>query len=348
MRPKSIWLCVSLFLAMVTIPTVAAEARNYHPSMGRWIERDPAGYSNGANLSSYGMHSPTNTIDPSGLQIKVCTDTGMDSYLEGYSVSGYQKVRVADGVIYSGNAHTQETDIKAQIVAAMIASNRTLSGSKTFNPIDFKLDNLILHIKARAAIVDFAIQKSYDFTQSTTATNGQVSYKNTANGAYWNVVPNQDHSDMPYRLVLIGSSATAALNDLNVHPALYHLDCTSAAILTLAAGTANAMGGASYDRLVKDPLDDGQTITDTTNDEEDWIPGDRGIVNRNPRNPANKWGNEINMVYVGVREGRRLYSGHTGVILDLRTLPEWKDAVAGKAGSTVDNRRIRSKTGLKN
>jgi RHS repeat-associated protein len=42
-------------------------ARAYHPTLGRWMQRDPLGYPAGANLYEYGGSSPVVRIDPSGL-----------------------------------------------------------------------------------------------------------------------------------------------------------------------------------------------------------------------------------------------------------------------------------------
>ena len=36
----------------------ATRYRNYHPTLGRWIERDPAGYLDGPNLQAYVSGAP--------------------------------------------------------------------------------------------------------------------------------------------------------------------------------------------------------------------------------------------------------------------------------------------------
>ncbi|MCW5763649.1 MAG: RHS repeat-associated core domain-containing protein [Phycisphaeraceae bacterium] len=41
--------------------------RHYSPRLGRWIERDPAGYVDGGNLYQYGSSDPIMFVDPSGL-----------------------------------------------------------------------------------------------------------------------------------------------------------------------------------------------------------------------------------------------------------------------------------------
>ena len=41
--------------------------RSYSPEFGRWLQRDPLGYVDGANLYEYVMSSPLTLIDPLGL-----------------------------------------------------------------------------------------------------------------------------------------------------------------------------------------------------------------------------------------------------------------------------------------
>ena len=44
-----------------------ARNRNYSPTLGRWINQDPAGYINGANTYQFVMSNPVNRVDPEGL-----------------------------------------------------------------------------------------------------------------------------------------------------------------------------------------------------------------------------------------------------------------------------------------
>ncbi len=43
-----------------------ARNRNYSPTLGRWINQDPAGYINGANTYQFVMSNPVNAVDPFG------------------------------------------------------------------------------------------------------------------------------------------------------------------------------------------------------------------------------------------------------------------------------------------
>jgi RHS repeat-associated protein len=42
--------------------------RHYHPTLGRWVQRDPIGYADGMGLYEYVGGNPANSIDPYGLQ----------------------------------------------------------------------------------------------------------------------------------------------------------------------------------------------------------------------------------------------------------------------------------------
>jgi RHS repeat-associated protein len=48
--------------------------RHYDPEIGRWLERDPAGYVDGSSLYEYAMSEPVDQIDPFGDRITVGGD----------------------------------------------------------------------------------------------------------------------------------------------------------------------------------------------------------------------------------------------------------------------------------
>ena len=63
-------------------PLNAARYRNFHPTLGRWIERDPAGYGDGVSLYEYVGSRPTRCLDPAGLVSVICRDGSPDGYGE--------------------------------------------------------------------------------------------------------------------------------------------------------------------------------------------------------------------------------------------------------------------------
>lgn len=46
-------------------------ARDYDPSVGRWVSKDPIGFEGGLNFYTYGANDPVNLIDPTGLETEV-------------------------------------------------------------------------------------------------------------------------------------------------------------------------------------------------------------------------------------------------------------------------------------
>jgi RHS repeat-associated protein len=64
-------------------------ARWYHPSLGRFISRDPAGYIDGGNLYQYTRGNPIWYIDPSGLGSQVWDGMFNDTFASRVVESGY-------------------------------------------------------------------------------------------------------------------------------------------------------------------------------------------------------------------------------------------------------------------
>ena len=74
MRRKHFFAVLS---GLVAVALVAADASaTYHPTLGRWLQRDPIGYADGMGLYEYAKGTPPNTADPTGLsEFEVVTRT---------------------------------------------------------------------------------------------------------------------------------------------------------------------------------------------------------------------------------------------------------------------------------
>ncbi len=82
----------------------SARNRNYSPSLGRWINQDPAGYINGANTYQFVMSNPAGSVDPSGrVGIGV---VGTGSVGGGLVVGGGATGSVGGGLFSSGGVGT--------------------------------------------------------------------------------------------------------------------------------------------------------------------------------------------------------------------------------------------------
>jgi len=65
------------------VPTVShVRYRVLKVDLGRWLQRDPAGYVDGANLYEYVRSSPAGMRDWSGLVGQACTDSPWESTIE--------------------------------------------------------------------------------------------------------------------------------------------------------------------------------------------------------------------------------------------------------------------------
>ena len=60
-----------------------SKARVYSPSLGRFLQMDPAGYADSANLYAYVLNDPVNATDPTGLLHSISVCTGGYAYNEG-------------------------------------------------------------------------------------------------------------------------------------------------------------------------------------------------------------------------------------------------------------------------
>lgn len=86
-------------------------ARAYHPTLGRFLQTDPLGYADGANLYAYVSNRPTSAADPSGLcetytGSRICGNSGGFLYI--YYISGaaplsnYQHGQQAKSMVICG------------------------------------------------------------------------------------------------------------------------------------------------------------------------------------------------------------------------------------------------------
>ncbi|MCX5653108.1 MAG: hypothetical protein NTY65_00435 [Planctomycetota bacterium] len=65
MRRPAILAAILVSLAVLTAASPASAM--YHPTMGRWVQRDPIGYADGMNLQEYVGGRPVRAVDPTGF-----------------------------------------------------------------------------------------------------------------------------------------------------------------------------------------------------------------------------------------------------------------------------------------
>jgi RHS repeat-associated protein len=86
--------------------------RTYHPTLGRWMQRDPDGYGDGMGLYEYTTSSPASAVDPLGLRESRCGPgccPGQDNKANTDKVNNYIRTRFRTasnaGVFLAMNAH---------------------------------------------------------------------------------------------------------------------------------------------------------------------------------------------------------------------------------------------------
>jgi hypothetical protein len=65
---KRRWLVLAVGLLVVPLALTQSAFGYYHPALGRWLSRDPAGYVDGMNLYEYGGSQPSLRQDPRGME----------------------------------------------------------------------------------------------------------------------------------------------------------------------------------------------------------------------------------------------------------------------------------------
>ncbi len=76
-------LAVLLGICAITFLAADAEARYYQPTMGRWVQRDPVGYTDGMNNYGYVGGKPCTAVDPSGLIVSRGEITDLPGFATG-------------------------------------------------------------------------------------------------------------------------------------------------------------------------------------------------------------------------------------------------------------------------
>ena|GEM_PF-2738336 len=108
--------------------------RSYNTVLGRWIQRDPIGYRQSANLYVMCGNSPTIFLDPAGTTSKSCTSTSYDARLTpplwlpvafGFSVNFNGEIRVHVGVKWCPHCCSNGSQGERYTVGAQISGDVT-------------------------------------------------------------------------------------------------------------------------------------------------------------------------------------------------------------------------------
>ena len=134
----------------------SARNRNYSPSLGRWINQDPAGYVNGANTYQFAMSNPVGFIDPygsvasatgtvtpsttpgsapgSGTASATATTGPVNTGISGVSVSGSTTGTLNTNGSYSGAVTATATAKLSNGISASLSATASSFGKLNKNP----------------------------------------------------------------------------------------------------------------------------------------------------------------------------------------------------------------------
>jgi len=70
-------LLVAILVTVATLGIAPSTSAHYNPTKGRWMERDPLGYSDGINLYEALASSPITQLDPKGLACQRANEYGI-------------------------------------------------------------------------------------------------------------------------------------------------------------------------------------------------------------------------------------------------------------------------------
>lgn len=89
----------------------------YSPSLGRWMQEDPAGYVDGANLYESYEGSPVDNVDPLGLRAMTPYESAIDEKLHGLSVAARNMNNNPKNDAFSKQVDAFREDLAAAIKA---------------------------------------------------------------------------------------------------------------------------------------------------------------------------------------------------------------------------------------
>ena len=86
--------------------------RMYSPVLGRFLQRDPAGYVDGMNLYAYVQNNPIKYLDPEGLMVRWASDTIIEPVIGSVSdvLQQNSDTAIAEAGWYFGNSGLQASD----------------------------------------------------------------------------------------------------------------------------------------------------------------------------------------------------------------------------------------------
>jgi hypothetical protein len=200
-----------------------------------------------------------------------------------------------DGDVYTYPEPIRNKGLDLEILTSMLHSPRlfNLQGETT----ESAKRALASHVIAREGVVAFAKNKKYRFVP------GEEGFE--MNPKYW-TWGNKKFKSKP------GVDLNEARADLNVHPELYAIGCAAATQLTVKGGAQS------------------ESVSSTTGEPRDWIPGESGFIENPGWNGLDNGLQGENIIYMGAKR----FWGHFANEVSIKPYKEWYDLVDGWDDST--------------
>ncbi len=256
----------------------------YHPRMGRFMQRDPAGTPDGINRYA-GYHVMHGALDPSGKVIVAGCDRATKDYFTRLGLDGLYSERKTTDIISRYTIvgeHAGPQNLESEIVYEMMRANRI------FQIKDADVTQLKLHVNARSRTVQATTQAKFHFgrTSDFEQDEGRPAY----NIKYWK---------NPYQ-VKKGVKPSTAISDIFNNHDSYCMGCAVGKLTVQLYGIHQAIGSEEFDKLSGYRPFDRKYTRKLLRIRQDtiWVPGDGGYV-KNAIQGVQGLNSGENIIYVG-------------------------------------------------
>jgi len=164
MRRPSMVAAVLVGLAVLTAASSASAM--YHPTVGRWVARDPIGYEDGLNLDEYAFSRPISGRDPLGLSGKTDFEAALRSKVT-KSIEGVTVKEFPEGSVCEKASDLANPPVGA-VISYRATQNTTPGSDVNVSQFLYTECTVAMHAKCECAkwtipVVNITIWTVYDW-----------------------------------------------------------------------------------------------------------------------------------------------------------------------------------------
>ena len=127
--------------------------RVLHPTLGRWLSRDPAGYADGLSFSEYVLGNPASCVDPSGLRSEIWREGDTKKTAErrlAFRMLGHWVTGGGSRWTLGAEVVKQQSEIKTKVLDWLKQKSETLTAEA--GPAKPPVKARIRHVFAHGAV----------------------------------------------------------------------------------------------------------------------------------------------------------------------------------------------------